>query len=175
MSTYKFSYISLKNELREFDKRSKHSSFGDHFNNSRNLFSWWCNDNVKGKLMLITPESVSIIAMSVEVVNNWNRQLCDFRMTLKWKRAKKNSSHKRTEIKRFDWFIERKGTPEVFGWLSELPGDKTACPRTFYKSIDTSIWRHTATRLFWSFYPLADKTNNEHLPKPFSKVIRKPL
>ena len=29
--------------------------------------------------------------------------------------------------------------------------------------------------MFWSFHPLADKTNNEHLPKPFFKVIRKSL
>ena len=27
--------------------------------------------------------------------------------------------------------------------------------------------------MFWFFHPLADKTNNEHLPKPFFKVIRK--
>ena len=27
----------------------------------------------------------------------------------------------------------------------------------------------------WSFHPLADKTNNEPLPKPFFKVIRKSL
>ena len=66
----------------------------------------------------------------------------------------------------------------------------------FKKSIDTSLWRHTATRLanrtmpspykgflwweneesmFWSFHPLADKTNKEHLPKPFFKVLRKLL
>ena len=29
--------------------------------------------------------------------------------------------------------------------------------------------------MFWSFHPLADKTNNEHLPKPFFKIIRKSL
>ena len=29
--------------------------------------------------------------------------------------------------------------------------------------------------MFWSFHPLADKTNNEHLPKPFFKVIRTSL
>ena len=29
--------------------------------------------------------------------------------------------------------------------------------------------------IFSSFHPLADKTNNEHLPKPFFKVIRKSL
>ena len=29
--------------------------------------------------------------------------------------------------------------------------------------------------MFWSFHPLAYKTNNKHLPKPFFKVIRKSL
>ena len=29
--------------------------------------------------------------------------------------------------------------------------------------------------MFWSFQLLAGKTNNEHLPKPFSKVTRKSL
>ena len=64
------------------------------------------------------------------------------------------------------------------------------------KSTDTSLWRHTTTRLanrtmpspykgflwrenkeamFWSFHPLAHKTYNEHLPKPFFKAIRKSL
>ena len=63
--------------------------------------------------------------------------------------------------------------------------------RTFYKSIDTSLWCHAATPIkqfllhirfffgrkfmFWSFHPLADKTNNEHLAKPFFKVIWKLL
>ena len=29
--------------------------------------------------------------------------------------------------------------------------------------------------MFWSFHPSPDKTSNEHLPKPFIKVIRKSL
>ena len=33
-------YISLKNELREFDERSKNFLLGDHFINSHNLISW---------------------------------------------------------------------------------------------------------------------------------------
>ena len=33
----------------------------------------------------------------------------------------------------------------------------------------------TEESMFWSFHPLADKTNNEHLPKPFFKVIQKSL
>ena len=32
-------YVSLKNEFREFDKRSRHFPFGDHFINSHNLIS----------------------------------------------------------------------------------------------------------------------------------------
>ena len=47
-------YISLKNKLREFDKRSKHFLLGDHFINSHNLISWQCMDIVRRKLMLVT-------------------------------------------------------------------------------------------------------------------------
>ena len=34
--------ISFMNELREFDKRSRHFPLGDHFTNSHNLISWHC-------------------------------------------------------------------------------------------------------------------------------------
>ena len=44
----------IKNELRELDKRSKHSPFDDHFKNSLNLFFWLCNDKVRRKSMLFT-------------------------------------------------------------------------------------------------------------------------
>ena len=37
------------------------------------------------------------------------------------------------------------------------------------------LWRENEESMFWSFHPLADETNNEHLPKPFFKVIRKSL
>ena len=47
-------YISLKNELRELDKRSRHFLYGDHFINSYNLISWQCMDIVRRKLMLVT-------------------------------------------------------------------------------------------------------------------------
>ena len=46
--------ISLKNELREFNKRSKHFLLEDHFINSLNLISWQCMDIVGRKLMLVT-------------------------------------------------------------------------------------------------------------------------
>ena len=81
----------------------------------------------------------------------------------------------------------------MLGWKNFMPEKR---PRTFQKSIDASLGHHTATQLanramtspykgflwweneeamFWSFYPLVDKTNNEHLPKPFFKVIQKLL
>ena len=37
------------------------------------------------------------------------------------------------------------------------------------------LWRENEESMFWSFHPLDDKTNNEHLPKSFYKVIRKSL
>ena len=46
------------------------------------------------------------------------------------KTREQNRNNKRTEIERFDWFIERSG-------------EKTSCPRTFKKSIEinlTSYW-----------------------------------
>ena len=43
-----------------------------------------------------------------------------------------------------------------FGWLSECSGEKTLCLRTFLKSIDTLLWRHTATWLA-----------NQKMPSPF--------
>ena len=47
-----------------------------------------------------------------------------FRMTLKWKRANKTENNKRTEIERFDWFIQRIQTRQAFGWLSERSREK---------------------------------------------------
>ena len=35
------------------------------------------------------------------------------------------------------------------------------------------FWRENEKSVFWSYHPLAGKANNEHLPKPFFKVIRK--
>ena len=47
-------YISLKNTLREFHKKSRHFLFGDHFINSHNLISWQCMDIVRRKFMFVT-------------------------------------------------------------------------------------------------------------------------
>ena len=42
-------------------------------------------------------------------------------------------------------------------------------------SIVGVLWRENEEAMFGSFHPLADNTNNEHLTKPFFKVIRKSL
>ena len=62
-----------------------------------------------------------------------------FLYVLEMKTHEQNRNNKRTEIERFDWFIERIQTRVAFGWLSKRSGDKTACPRTFWKSTDTSF------------------------------------
>ena len=53
-------YISLKNELREFDKRSKYLLLGDHLINSHNLISWQRMDVVRRKLLLVTVRTYSL-------------------------------------------------------------------------------------------------------------------
>ena len=45
------------------------------------------------------------------------------------KTREENRNNKRTERERFDWFIERLQTRVAFGWLSELSGKKTSCPK----------------------------------------------
>ena len=47
------------------------------------------------------------------------------------KTREQNRNNKRTEIERFDWFIERIQTRVAFGWLSERSGEKTSRRRTF--------------------------------------------
>ena len=54
-----------------------------------------------------------------------------FSFDLEMKPREQNGNKKRTEIKRFDWFIERIQTHVAFGWLSERLGEKTSCLRTF--------------------------------------------
>ena len=51
----------------------------------------------------------------------------DFEM----KTREDNRKNKRTEIERFDWFIERIQTRVAFGWLSERSSEKTSCPKNF--------------------------------------------
>ena len=61
----------------------------------------------------------------------WNRSIERFSYDLEMKTREQNRNNKRTEIERFDWFIERMETRVAFVWLSERSGGKTSCPRTF--------------------------------------------
>ena len=62
-----------------------------------------------------------------------------FSYDLEIKTREQNRNNKRTKIERYDWLIERIQKPVAFGWLSERSGEKTSCPRTFQKSINTSL------------------------------------
>ena len=115
-----------------------------------------------------------------------------FSYDLEMKTREQNRNNKRTEIERFDWCIERIQTRLAFHWLSERSGKQTSCPKNFLEIALTSycktigqsnnafsilgfLWRENKESMFFSFHPLADETKNEHLPKPFFKVIRKSL
>ena len=50
---------------------------------------------------------------------------------LEMKTRGQNRNNKRTEIERFDWFIERIQTRVAFRWLSERSGKKLHARRTF--------------------------------------------
>ena len=54
-----------------------------------------------------------------------------FSYDLEMKTREQNRNKKRTEIERFDWFIERIQTRVAFGWLSERSAEKTSSSRTF--------------------------------------------
>ena len=45
-------------------------------------------------------------------------------------KTREQNRNKRTEIERFDWFIERMQTRVAFDWLNERSGEKKACPTT---------------------------------------------
>ena len=122
-----------------------------------------------------------------------------FSYDLEMKTREQNRKNKRTEIERFDWFIEWIQTQVAFGWLIEHSGKKNFMPENFLEinryfaftsycnqlqhdwPIDQCLlhirffWRENEKAMFWSFHPLADKTNNKQLLKPFFKVMRKSL
>ena len=85
-----------------------------------------------------------------------------------------------TNARRF-WLVKR-----ILGWKYYMPEIFLEINRYFALtsycntigqanntfSILGFLWRENEEAMFWSFHPLADKTNNEHLPKPFFKVIK---
>ena len=108
-------------------------------------------------------------------------------MTLKWKRANKTElDNKRTEIAGAIWLVYRTDVNARGFWLvKRMLGWKKFCVRELSRNqwilrFDV-ILQHDwpieqcllHMRGLWSFHPLAEKTNNEHLPEPFFKVTRK--
>ena len=47
------------------------------------------------------------------------------------KMREQNKHNKRTEIERFDWFIEQKQMRLAFGWLCKPSGEKNFKPENF--------------------------------------------
>ena len=58
-----------------------------------------------------------------------------FSHDLEMKTRERNRNNKRTEIERFDWFIQLIQTRVAFGWLSERSGEKTSCPKNLLEII----------------------------------------
>ena len=57
------------------------------------------------------------------------------------KTREKNRHNKRTEIERFDWFVERIQKRVAFGWLSERSGEKNFTPENFLVNKSTTIFK----------------------------------
>ena len=74
---------------------------------------------------------LSRMVAPVVMTTSTKRMIERFSYDLEMKTREQNRNNKRTEIERFDWFIERIQTRVAFGWLSERSGEKTSCPRTF--------------------------------------------
>ena len=73
--------------------------------------------------------------LSVTVVEHLAEPLKIFRLQrfsydLEIKTREQNRNNKRTEIERFDWFIERIQMRVAFGWLSKRSGKITSYPRS---------------------------------------------
>ena len=116
-------------------------------------------------------------------------------MTLKWKRTNKTETTKNGN--RAIWLVYRTGknardfwlVQRTFGWKDVMPKNFLEINRYFALtsycntigqsntafSISGFLWRENKEAFFWSFHSLANKTNIEHLPKQFFKVIRKLL
>ena len=58
---------------------------------------------------------------------------------LEMKTFEQNGNYKRTEIERFDWFIERMQTRVAFDWLSERSDERTSCPRNGEEKCDVTF------------------------------------
>ena len=68
----------------------------------------------------------------IQMVNeNRAKRIERFWYDLEMKTYEQNRNNKRTEIERFDWFIERIQTRVACDWLSERSGKKKFMPENF--------------------------------------------
>ena len=75
---------------------------------------------------------LEILCSLVHVIYLMKNYLIErFSYDLEMKTREQNRNNKRTEIERFDWFIERIQTRVAFDWLRERSCEKTSCSRTF--------------------------------------------
>ena len=65
-----------------------------------------------------------IVLQLRHTVQDFSLILQRFSYDLEMKTREQNRNNKRTEIERFDWFIERIQTRVAFGWLSERSREK---------------------------------------------------
>ena len=114
-----------------------------------------------------------------------------------WNENAQIKQKQQTNGKRAIWLVNRTDTnrggfwlvKRTLGWKNLMPENFLEFNRylaltSYYNTIGQSnnafsilvyFWRENEESTLWSFHPLADKTNNEHLPKPFFKIIRKSL
>ena len=64
-------------------------------------------------------------------ISKGESQIEQFSYDLEMKTREQNRNNKRTEIERFDWFIEWIQTRAAFGWLSERSGEKNFTSKNF--------------------------------------------
>ena len=116
------------------------------------------------------------------------RIVCDWSIFVwPWNDSARTKKEQQTNENRAIWLVYRTDTNA--GWKKFIPENFLEINRYFTLtsycntigqsnnafSILGFSWRENEESVFWSFHSLADKTNNEHLPKPFFKVIRKSL
>ena len=77
------------------------------------------NEPPRNEVLNITNDFLfpSVVSLTSSVIKRFSGDL-------EMKTRGRNRNNKRTEIERFDWFIERIQTRVAFGWLSERSGEK---------------------------------------------------
>ena len=104
---------------------------------------------------------------------NLSKQFSD---DLQIRTREKNRNNKRVE--RAIWLVYRTDT-NARGWNNFIPENfleinryyaltsycNTIGQPSYAFSILGFLWRENEEAMFWSFHPLADKSNNEHLPR----------